>query len=470
MSGPDAEIELLSHGPEGEPRHPRRQVPPRWDPRKARALLAVVAVIGAVWVGYRLTGPRIPTVEFSAAIPIPSGTTAGQPPWQAAPDGRPAGKVHILVSTEISASGQPDERVTVVGVAGPGIVNDSSPSIALSATHLTPAVLSADLDCARIRFPVRAADYQIRMQVTAGSRSATGTVPGGALSSRWAAISQALCGSWLARRNLTIVAASATVDTSQPIADLTLTIANEGSVAAYLRADWNSGSMVATPRSAAETTLAPATASTLHLHVAIGDCDLVPPAPALTAGQLMTSDDYLGVVALAGSRPGPPATDNALGVDGQAPTGIIMTPTAMTAIFEALRSACGGLDQFVTLISSHGIVLDRVHRLLTARINIDGTPGKIHDIELFSDPAAPDPNAFTPLWSTTPPLVPDTNGQLTVTFRYRVPTASACPFRGAWIPGFTMIVEVEVAGRLKTLHYTQSIDPSQDEDAIRVLC
>jgi len=470
MSGPDAEIELLSHGPEGEPRHPRRQVPPRWDRRKARALLAVVAVIGAVWVGYLLTGPRIPTLEFSAAVPIPSGTTAGQPPWQAAPDGRPAGKVHLLVSTEVSASGQPDERVTVLGMAGPGIVNDAGPTITVSAIQSTPAVLSANLDCTRIPFPVRPADYQIRMQVIAGSRSATGTVPGGALSSRWAAIIQAVCGSWLARRNLTIVNASAIVDTSQPVADLTLTIANQGSDAAYLRADWNSGSMVATPGSAAETTLAPGTASTVHLHVAIGDCDQVPPAPSLTAGQLITSNNYLGVVALVGSRPGPPATDNALGVDGQAPTGIIMTPTAMTAITTALRSACGGLDQFVTLISDHGVALDRVHGLLTARINIDGSPGKVHDIELVSDPAAPDPTAFTPLWHTTPPLIPDANGQLTVTLRYRVPAATACPSQGAWIPGFTMIVEVEVAGQLKTVRYTQTIDPSQDQNAIRVLC
>ena len=260
------------------------------------------------------------------------------------------------------------------------------------------------------------------------------------------------------------------MNTSRPSADLTVMISNQGSTTAYLRADWTTGSMVATPSSAPETVVQPGATSTLHLHVAIGDCDLVPPAPSQSAGELITSNDYLGVVALVGSLPGAPTLDYGPVVDGQGPTGIIMAPGATSAIAEALRSACGGLDQFVTLIADRGLALDRAHHLLTARITIDGTPGRVHDVQLVSDVAPPDPKAFTPLWSKTATLVPDPNGQLTVTLRYRVPPATMCPSLGAWIPGFTMIVHVVVAGQVKTVRYTQSIDPSQDENAIRVLC
>jgi hypothetical protein len=296
----------------------------------------------------------------------------------------------------------------------------------------------------------------------------------GGISASWASSVQRACGSWLARRDLTVVQASATIDPQQPGSDLTLMIENRDARAACIGLGWNYPSLTVSARSPGEMTLAGGQTSTLHLHVAIANCDSVPPPPfAAASAEFTTTADYLGIAALVGTRP--PAPNPSTGpspIDGTTPTGIIIAPGLGTAIAQTLRAACANLDQFVTFIAHNGLRLDTKMGVMTVRITIDGTPGKVRDIQLISDPKAIDNTAFQPLWTTIARLVPAPSGQVSALLRYGVSAhgASACPSRGAWIPGFTLIAHVIVGDTVKALRYTQSIDPSQDPAAIKTLC
>ncbi len=358
-------------------------------------------------------------------------------------------------------------------MVGPGVIGSPSHPIVIPPVHETPVVLVADLDCSQVHFPVSEADYRIQMQVVAGSRTTTGSVAGGGISSVWASSVELACGSWLARRDLTVVQASATLDPKQPSADITLMIENRDVRTAYIGLGWNYGALNVSAPSPGEMVLAAGQTSTLHLHVEIRNCDSVPPPFAEQSGDFTTSADYLGIAALVGSRPQAPNPHTALSpFDGTAPTGIVIAPGPRTAIAETLRAACADLDQFVTLIADRGLSLNSKTGVMTVRINIDGTPGKVRDVQLISDPAVADNTAFQPLWTTIARLLPDPSGQVTALLPYRVPAngASTCPSQGAWIPGFTLIAHVAAGGTVKTLRYSQYIDPSQDPAAIKALC
>ena len=433
--------------------------------------MLAVAAAGALWAAYSLTAPRIPSVTVTVPTTGQGGLSLTQAPWQPSIDGRPAQSVVLTVNAYISATGRPDVRTTVLGITGPGIHDSSTSAVNVAPAHGTPWVLAAALDCSQVHFPVHAVDYRIRIRVIGGSRSTTGSIPGGAMSSTIAAAAEQACGSWLARRDLTVVRASAIVDAVHPNADITLVIDNKNLRPAYLDLGRGDATLTVTAGSPRQTVLAGGATSTLHLHVAIGDCGVVPTSvPSNTGNGFATTSDYLGIVALVGSQPAAHRLDTNRSVDGEGPTGIVVTPTARSAIEQALRSACADLNQFVTLIAPRGITFDRQRGLLTVRINIDGTPGSVHDVLLVADPAASDAAAFRPQWSTIRSLVPDPNGQVTTTLLYRVPSGSACPSQGAWIPGFILIAHAPVAGHVKTLRYAQFIDPSQDRTAMSLLC
>jgi hypothetical protein len=469
MPGGSGEIEVLSQGPPDDPRRPRRERSPRRRPRPVVVAALVVVLGGAAWIGYAATQPGIPALRLSPLADQPDGATASPTPWQPGENGRPSGGVQLTVGALVSP-GRAGETVTLLGLSGPGILVADRPPIVLSAGRSTSAALVTDLDCAAVPLPVRAADYRIRTRVVAGSRTSTGSVPLGGLAATWASSVEQACGSWLARHDLTVVQASASVDATSPVTDLVLLIANTGSRPAYLALGQSFGALTVSSRSPRETVLPPRQTSTLHLHVDIGGCDAVPSTlPSDVTSALSTTEDF-GVVALVGSRPATADPAGFPGFDGQGPTGILIAPGPRTSIAQAMRSACADLNQFVTLIADGGLTVDPRSGIMTVRIVIDGSPGRVADVQLVSDPATADPTAFTPLWSTSRLLVPDANGQVTTTLRYRVPVTSACPSQGAYLPGFTLIARVPYQGHVKTLRYEQGIDPSQDPKAIGELC
>ena len=474
MSGGSGEIEFLSGGPEREPRRPRRRLVGWWRPSPIATvvlLILVIVVAGVVWFGYAITAPQIPSLRVTQP-PVDQATAGGErPPWQPSSDGQPAHGVELAVHAVISTLNTSGGRVTVLGMPGPGVVGTASHPIVLAAAHATPAVLIADLDCSQVRLPVNAADYRIRLQVVGGSRTTIGSIEGGGISASWASSVELACGSWLARRDLTVVQASATVNTHRAGVDLAIMIDNKDRLPAFIGLGWNQGALTVTAPSPGETVLAAGKTSTLHLHVGIENCESVPPPFGAAGGDFATSADYLGVAALVGSRPQGPTLDANPPLDGIGPTGIIIAPGPRTAIEQALRSACANLDPFVTLIANHGMSLDTRTGVMTVRISIDGTPGKVRGVLLLSDPAPRDDTAYQPLWMT-PTLVPDRSGQVIAMLRYRVPANSrgACPSQGAWIPGFTLIAYVPVGDHVETLRYSQYFDPSQDPGAINELC
>jgi hypothetical protein len=149
----------------------------------------------------------------------------------------------------------------------------------------------------------------------------------------------------------------------------------------------------------------------------------------------------------------------------------VLARGAASAVGEAMRSACGDLGMYVTLIAPGGLSFDKGTGLLSVRVQIDGTPDKVSDLQLVSyDAAAGDSSSFTPLWTRSRTLVPDRTGQVTTTLRYRAPAGSPCPSNGAWIPGFWIVAHVPVPGGVKTLRYDQFIDPSDSPQSIRELC
>ncbi len=472
MAGDHGELggaEVLSQGPE----RARRPRPPRtgWSGpgRRGRQLvLATVFVLLAagVYVRYAVTGPRLPSV----AVQISAGPKTA---WQPGVSGRPNGPVQLEFDVRFLPV-RTKGVVTLLGMSGPGITEGRAAPLHLSATAPTVGTMSTAIDCPKVHLPVQSHDYGLRLRVVDGSRRVEGTVPPGALSATWASTIDMACGSWLARQSLTVLGATATVDPLKPSADLKLLVVNGGDrmvdlglTTGYSALDVSAsatGQLVVPARGRAE----------VPLHVDVSACDQIPTSPAVSgSGTVPDSADYLGLVALAGSRPTGAATLNPQPLpDGLAPTGIVMTDTAATAVAGALHEVCGNLNEFVTLIDPSGFAFDRKHGLLTVRIQIDGTPGKVSDLRLVSDGApAGDPMAFTPLWTSVAHLVPDKNGEVTTTLTYAAPAhQSPCPSNGAYLPGFEVVASVPVPGGVRTVVYGQFIDLSTVPEVMAQLC
>jgi hypothetical protein len=141
----------------------------------------------------------------------------------------------VSVRAELSFARVPVGGVELLGIAGPGVVTGtSSPARVADAGTSTPVDLRGALDCAAVPIPAPRGAYGVRARVRDGSRPATGVLAAGALAGPLAAAVETACGSWLARRDLTVTAASARVDRVRPLVDLTLTVANRGSREAEL--------------------------------------------------------------------------------------------------------------------------------------------------------------------------------------------------------------------------------------------
>ena len=472
MAGDHGELggaEVLSQGPE----RARRPRPPRtgWSGpgRRGRQLvLATVFVLLAAgaYVRYEVTGPRLPSV----AVQISAGPKTA---WQPGVSGRPNGPVQLEFDVRFLPV-RTKGVVTLLGMSGPGITEGRAAPLHLSATAPTVGTISTAIDCPRVHRPVQSHDYGLRLRVVDGSRRVEGTVPPGALSATWASTIDMACGSWLARQSLTVLGATATVDPLKPSADLKLLVVNGGDRTVDLGLT-TGYSALDVSASATDQLVVPARGrAEVPLHVDVSACDQIPTSPAVSgSGTVPDSADYLGLVALAGSRPTGAATLNPQPLpDGLAPTGIVMTDTAATAVAGALHEVCGNLNEFVTLIDPSGFAFDRKHGLLTVRIQIDGTPGKVSDLRLVSDGApAGDPMAFTPLWTSVAHLVPDKNGEVTTTLTYAAPAhQSPCPSNGAYLPGFEVVASVPVPGGVRTVVYGQFIDLSTVPEVMAQLC
>jgi hypothetical protein len=471
MSGEFGEQEVLAQGRDRAPRAPRTG-----GPRRRRGAVMTVAVLGllggAGYTGYALMGPRLPAIGV-AETPDETGDMSQTPtPWQPGVTGRPVGRVKLTFGAVFTPDRSASGKVTVLGMAGPGVTEGSAPSIALAADRPTMATLTTEVDCTKVPLPVVPSAYGMRVHVVDGSRQVDGTVPAGSMAGAWAQSLDKACGSWLARQDLTVTQVSATVDALRPSADLTLTIANAGHRDAFVAGTGADDVLAVSARPPGEITVPPDSVVRVLLHVDVPRCDAVPPPPTNGDGETAgTTGDYLGLVAFVGVHPG--AGQNQFWMDGLGPTGMVLARGAASAVAEALRSACGGIGPYVTLIAPHGLDFQRGTGVLTVRIQIDGTPGRVSDLRLFStDGPAGGPSSFIPLWTSTATLVPDRTGQVTTTLRYRAPSGTAdCPFHsGTWIPAFSVVAHLPVPGGVKTLRYAQLIDPESSPESISAIC
>ncbi len=464
--GEQGGAEVLSQGPERDPRPPRTG----WSGpgRRGRQLVlaAVIALLAAgTYARYEVTGPRLPSV----AVVVSAGPRMA---WQPGVTGRPTGPVQLEFDVRflpVRVKGV----VTLLGMSGPGITDGRAAPQRLSATAPTAGTLSATIDCRNVHLPVQSHDYGLRLRVVDGSRRVEGTTAPGAIAATWDHTIDMACGSWLARQSLTVLGATATVDPVKPSADLTLLVVNGGDRVVDLGLTTGFSALDVSAPATGRLVVPARGRAEVPLHVDVSACDAIPTSPAVSgSGTVENSADYLGLVALVGGRPTGAVLDPQPLPDGLAPTGIVMTDTAATAVADALHEVCGNLNVFVTLLDPSGFAFDRKRGLLTIRIQIDGTPGKVSDLRLVSDGApAGDATAFTPLWTSVAALVPDRNGQVTTTLQYRAPAQqSPCPSNGAYLPGFQIVAHVPVAGGVRTVQYGGFVDPSTVPEVMAQLC
>jgi hypothetical protein len=471
VSGAYGAQEVLAQGRENAPRSGR---PGRARPNRRQVVpIALVALLAGVGIArYAVTGPKLPRLTIAEATQRGAARPPPVVPWLPGEDERPAGNVFLTMDAALSVAGGSAGTVDVLGVTGPGIVDAASPPLRVMRDRQpTTGVLAADVDCTQVRLPLGRDAYGVSVRVVDGSRRVEGVLPAGSLGRRWGALVASACGSWLARHDLTVTQVSATVDSLQASVDLTFTIANTGINTAYVAATAAGGALAVSAHPQGVIEVRPSRGAHFALSVDVRECDAIPPLPPSGGGGVYgTTADVLGLVAMVGTRPDVSLAESP--TDGFGPTGVVFGRGAASALAGALRSACGGLGPYVTLITARGFDFDRRTGVLTVRIRLDGTPGRVTDLRLVSDSApAGDPAVFTPLWTTSGTLVPDRAGQVTTTLRYRAPpSGSTCPALGSWIPAFTVLAQVPVPFGVKTLRYSQLIDPAESPEAVRQLC
>ncbi len=469
--GNDRTVEVIAQGRERKAWSPRRPSLRR-RPRTVAASVAVAALVASGFGAYVLTGPRVPRLS------VVSGPAAHGSPavvaWQPGVDERPTGGVFLSMTALLALDGTASggSQVEVLGIAGPGIVGDASSPVRLHDDGTpTTAVLAADVDCTKVRLPMSADGYGLRVRVVDGSRQVVGLAAAGAVGRRWAGSITAACGSWLARQDLTVTEVSATVDALEARVQLSFTIANSGRSTGYVTTAAASTALAVSASPPGIIAVPPATGAHVTLRLDVQECDAIPPLPPSDSGGVYgTTGDVLGLYALVGAPPVEPTGQPAS--DGLGPTGVVFGRGAASAVAMALRSACGGLGPYVTRLAPGGVAFDRRTGVLTVRVVLDGTPGRVADLRLVTDPApADDTGVFGPLWGTSATLRPDPAGQVTATLRYQAPVRGpTCPTLGSWLPAFTVVAHVPVPGGVKTLRYSQFINPLEWPEAVRELC
>ena len=475
MSGNDGGPEVLIGGPERPERAPRG---PRtgWARRRRVPRKAIVAVVvagaGIAGAVYLRSGPVVPTIGVEMA-PTDRALAEGTPVWLPGPDSRPTGGVTILRTVVLQTPTGTKGSVTTVGLAGPGVEAGREHTIALPAGAKTSTTVTTRVDCTKVTLPARAGDYGLQVHVHDGNRDVEGLAPVEPLASAFVSDLDAACGAWLARADLTVTQVTAYVAPIQPEVDLTLTIRNAGSGDAALGISTRFGNIGDVTLAQGEATVPAHGQAQVHLHSNLRSCDYLPDPPSNSSGNVIgTSSDYLGLVAVKGVRP--PLVEDPADTGfrvGSVPTGVVMSAAAVSAVSAALRSACGDLGPYVTLIATDGSKVDAATRVLTVQVLVDGTPGRVTDLSLVSEGVtADDPSSFVPLWTNLVGLVPDSTGQVRVTLHYRLPSGTACPSDGSYLPGFSVYAHTPVPGGVRTLRFSQFINLEESPQAMAALC
>jgi hypothetical protein len=450
-------------------------------------LLAVLAVAGLVVAGLvvvrELRGAALPTVVVlpsASADPANPAGSAGSASlgeqgaaWQAGADGRPEGPARLVTTVAVrravqgEAADRPDAVVRVVGMAGPGVTRNLAPPVQLPADGRAVDVLVVtQLDCRQVPAAVADDAFRLRIEGRQGSRTRSGLVSGGSSGRRWADAVQLACGSWTARRDLTVSALTARADPVQPNVEVTLTVGNTGPRDATVTADPASGEhgveLHGLPIRVPAHGSATATISVLLQRCDIVDDQGAPDHPALSS--------MIDLVALAGAAPTSGSEPPQPG-EGSEPTGVVLADPVGRALADALGQACGGLDPLAVLVPSGGVRYDAGTRDLDVQVVIDVPPGRVRALSLTPVPVPSDDRALhRPLWTSTPELVPDSTGQVRTTLPYHSADAGPCPVIGGYLPAVVATLHVPGAAGERVLRYSLFIDITEDRKAVAQLC
>src|SRR5262249_33787713 len=149
------------------------------------------------------------------------------PIWAAGADGRPSGPVRISLTAALAFDRVQAGGVEVLGMTGPGIVDNPTPPISIP-PGLTPTAVMLQAATASTAAPLPPPAGPRRRGAWPTPERRASPPPAGALGDQWQVAVQNACGSWLARRDLTVSVAAAVVDPLLPAVDLDLTVANGG--------------------------------------------------------------------------------------------------------------------------------------------------------------------------------------------------------------------------------------------------
>ena len=376
--------EVLSFGTARERLPLREQA--RRHPWAVGALTLVVLAGAVVLVRAQLRdGPPLPTVTgVQVSRAGEDERTTG--PWTAGDDGRPAGPVRVEVDVTLTFDAVPAEGASVLGVGGPGVqASSATPSAVTADTPRLTTALRSTIDCSQVPMPVDPASYTVQLRAAVDGRSTAGPVDARKVTTALAGVVRTACGSWLARSDLTVSAASGTAAARTPSADLGLTVTNTGRNPAVVALDSRFVQAWGRARPLAPVTVPPGAARTIPLAVEVERCDGVTEARYLS-GRPPTSMDVVGLVATVGE--GAARGGATPWVEGTGATGIVLAADARRALESTLLAACGGLNPFAVLIATDGVRYDPATRELEVDLEIDGTPGRVRDVTLTADRTA----------------------------------------------------------------------------------
>jgi hypothetical protein len=443
------------------------------------ALLGVAVLTGLAGAGALvirdLRGPALPPVtvlENPAAPPTVS--------WYPGPDQRPGPvrlqgvvRVRRTPPKNVDTVDPADGVMTLLAVTGPGIVRTDLRPTEVFLTSPAEQSFVATIDCRAVpealSGPGDGFGVRIRFEPTGGGRSLETDVATAESGRSWAAAVSSACGSWLARRDLTVTQLSTRADPASTSVAVTLTVTNRGSRAATLSPVGAPGQAIRL-QGRLPVRVPPHASIAVPLTVVLDRCDPVPDprdvdTSAALAQQLTT---VIELVARVGG--GPPTPIRFVDIDGAdvGTTGILMAGEPTRALAAAMSAACGGMGPVVPLVLPETVRYDSRSRIMTVPLRIDMDRDRALSVRLTAQrTVAGRQFAFQPLWSRTPALRPDPTGQVTVVLRYRAPPGRSCPSLGAFVPGFDATVATADGRRV---HYRSTIELGTDPHAIQILC
>jgi hypothetical protein len=437
----------------------------RHKPRLA-ALLTVLALAAAGLVVVRaLRGPGPPEL-------VVEGTADSSPlatPWQAGWDGRPRSPVTLSGTATVRRLRPHKGRLSVVGIAGPGVVHAESAPVAVPLEGEVKVPLRADVDCTRVPLTVPNDAFGLRIATGGGPYARTDVVSAGQPGRGWAHAVQLACATWIARRDLTVSTLRARVHPTLPRADLTMTIVNNGPRTAVVEQPTSAFPDVEV-QGRFPVRVPPLASVTTHVTLTLDRCDVVGSLVYSAIGS-PTISSRINLVAIAGPYPRGKFSFEGQG-EGDQPTGVVLAPPAGKALGSALTRACGGLGSVVARIPPGGVRYDAAHRDLAITVGVGVAPGRVRTLSLQPDttPQHQDGRVALPAWTTTPEVRPDAKGQARVTVHFRTPGANPCPSLGATLLGAVATLRVPGATGERVLRYSLFLDMAQDTKTAAELC